>query len=574
VAKPDFQLTTANAHAIAEICTRLDGLPLAIELAATRIKLLPPQALLARLGHSLQILTSGAQDAPLRHQTLRNTIAWSYDLLNEEEQMLFRRLSVFAGGCTLDAAEAVSNIPGNVGTRVLDGVASLIDKSLLQQIRQEGDEPRLVMLETIREYGRECLAIHGEKERIQRAHADYFLILAQGAASQLYGPQEVVCLELLERELENLRAASRWFEANNETEMALRLAGMLWQFWWIRGHWTEGRNFLERLLTSGEEVPAPVQAKALNAVGVLAFFQGNSVTAKAWCEKSLALFRELGDIQGSAMCLYRLGQMAWMESNLETARSLVEEALAGFRETSDMQGMADSLLVLGYVFMDHGEYARACSLIEQSLQICTQMDYKGGIAASLVTLARVNFLQGDLGSARRLAERCLVLSREVGDRWSTGHALVTLAYAAFLEGEHATTHSLCEETLCLFKELGDREGIALSVHGLGWVAFMQADYAAAHAHCMESLSIAIELDHKEFMAFFPDGLAGAISAGGQPAWATQLLGAAQVKTARRNDAPFPGHKNACYADQSRWIDNSRGRSPAFSSNGVDQYSSS
>ncbi len=231
--KPDFQITPANAHAIAEICSRLDGLPLAIELAAARIKLLPPQALLARLEHRLQVLTSGASNAPARQHTLRNTLKWSYDLLDAQEQRLFRRLSVFVGGCTLEAIEAIYTEldNGDEAIQLLDAVASLIDKSLLQQTEQEGEELRLVMLETIREYALECLAANGEMEVTRQAHADYFLVLAEEAEPKLVGIEQLQWLVRLEREHDNLRMALSWLLERKALEMALRLGGALSLFW-------------------------------------------------------------------------------------------------------------------------------------------------------------------------------------------------------------------------------------------------------------------------------------------------------------------------------------------------------
>ncbi len=252
--KPDFQMNAANARAIAEICARLDGLPLAIELAAARIKLLPPQALLARLGQRLAVLTSGTRDVPERQQTLRNTIAWSYNQLDAAEQRLFRRLSVFVGGCTLEAIESVCAAlnDGDEAGQVVDRIASLIDKSLLQQTEPEGDEPRLLMLETIREYGLERLAVNVEMEATQQAHADYYLALAEEAEPHLKGAEQGQWFARLEQEHDNLRAALQWLLEQGKTgdsiEMVLRLAGALRRFWEVRGHVSEGWTFLERAL--------------------------------------------------------------------------------------------------------------------------------------------------------------------------------------------------------------------------------------------------------------------------------------------------------------------------------------
>ena len=250
--KPDLALTKVNVHAIASICSHLDGLPLAIELAAARIKLLPPRALLQRLTHRLEVLTSGTQNVPARQQTLRNTIAWSYHLLDEAEQRLFRRLSVFVGGCTLEAIEAFCGAFTDGAASALDSVASLIDKSLLQQSEQDDEELRIVMLETIREYGLECLSDSGEEEITRMAHAAYYLALAEEAEPELGSPQQAVWLERLEREHDNMRAALHWSIEQGATkqriEIGLRLGGALRRFWTVRGFWSEGQSFLERAL--------------------------------------------------------------------------------------------------------------------------------------------------------------------------------------------------------------------------------------------------------------------------------------------------------------------------------------
>jgi predicted ATPase len=254
--KPDLQLTSSNARAIAELCVQLDGLPLAIELAAARSKLLPPPALLARLGQRLAVLTSGAQDAPARQQTLRNTIAWSYNLLTAQEQQLFRRLSVFVGGCTLQAVETLYNSleDGRGAEWILDGVASLMDKSLLQQTAREGEEPRLMMLETIREYGLECLTSSRELKITRQAHAAYYLALAQEAATTWFGPQQQAWCDRLEQEHDNLRAALQWLLEGKEAALALQFSNALWWFWYTRNHAREGQTFLEKALAASEDV--------------------------------------------------------------------------------------------------------------------------------------------------------------------------------------------------------------------------------------------------------------------------------------------------------------------------------
>ena len=297
--KPAFQLTPANAGAIAEICVRLDGLPLAIELAAARINLLSPRALLERLSHRLAVLTSTSQDMPARQQTLRSTLTWSYDLLRTEVQQLFGYLSVFVGGCTLEAVEAVcgtSDDPATLsGFSILDGVASLVDTSLLNAAEQEDQEIRFTMLETIREYGWERLISSGEARVIQRAHAAYYLRLAEEAELKLTGPAQRVWLKRLEREHENLRAAMQWWMDQGESEMALRLGGALFRFWWMHGNVREGREWMEKAMMGSEETAALVRAKALGCAGSLATIQGRFGQAKEFLTQSLRLFREQGE---------------------------------------------------------------------------------------------------------------------------------------------------------------------------------------------------------------------------------------------------------------------------------------
>jgi predicted ATPase/serine/threonine protein kinase/DNA-binding CsgD family transcriptional regulator len=525
--KPDFQMTPTNASNIAEICVRLDGLPLAIELAAARIKLLSPQALLARLEHRLAVLTGGAQDVPARQQTLRNTVVWSYDLLNTEEQQFFRRLSVFVSGCTLQALEAVCAALGDGTVSVLDGATSLIDKSLLQTTEQEG-EPRLRLLETIREYGLECLTASGEMEAAQQAHAMYYLALAEEAEPKLAGPQQVLWLERLERELGDLRSALYWLREQEETEAALRLSGALWRFWWRRGHLSEGRHFLEQALFASEKVVPSVRAKALNGAGVITGLQGDFGQAEALCRESLALLRELRDTAGIAIALWMLGYMAMARSNYAVARTLAEEALALSREIGDTWGIASSLDILASVVIIQGEYVRARSLAEESLAFYRERGDTWGIARSLWLLALGIFSQGDLVRARTLFEESLALYRETGDKRGIAYALIMLGYVAYFRGEHSTMPSIFEESLALSREVQDRQGIAWGLYGQGWVAFGQGDYVAARALFEESLAILRALDQRWFIPLCLEGLATVASTQGQPVWAVRLWSAAEA----------------------------------------------
>ncbi len=535
-ARPDFQMTPANTHTIAQICVHLDGLPLAIELAGARVKLLPPQVLLTRLGHRLQVLTSGARDAPVRQQTLRNTLAWSYNLLDAEEQRLFRRLSVFVRGCTLEAVEGLYTALGEIPADVLDGVASLIDKSLLRQTEQEGEEPRLLMLATIREYGLEVLASAGEMESTRRAHAAHYLALAEQAELELGGPQQGVWLERLEREHDNLRAALQWSleqageeGAQQRRELALRLAGALHTFWWTRGHWSEGRNFLERALVASEGVAASVRAKALYSAASLTFIQSNYERAEALSEESLALYRELEDKPGIALSLYELGNIAWVRSNTASARSLLEEALTLFREVGFKEYAAYSLFSLALLASSQGEYARACTLFEESLALFRELEHKKGIAHTLSQLAQVLFdSQGDQARVRSLLKECLALSREVGFKEGIAAANCLFGLLALGQGDLATAYSQVEESVVLYKEMGHRHGTAESLAVLGKVVAAQGDFAAAQTLYEESLKISGELDEKWVIAVCLVRLGEVVAAQRQLAWAAQLWGAADA----------------------------------------------
>ncbi len=370
-ARPEFKLTPTNARAVAEICVRLDGLPLAIELAAARMKLLSPQALLARLDRPLNMLTGGARDVPARQQTLRNTIEWSYQLLDAREQRLFRWLSVFVSGCTLEAAEAICAGPDDEAGQVLDGVASLVDKSLLQRVEQTGggseeqEDQRLLMLETIREYGRETLIASGEGHAARQAHAGYFLHLAEEAEPALKGPLLVAWLERLEREHDNLRTALQWALESGSAEVALRLGIALERFWVVRGQRNEGLAFLQRALAGSAEVAATIRARALLAAARLAFNQSNYDQGEILAQESLALFRELGDRRGIALSINRLGVAAWRRGDFRSARVLLEEDLALFREMGDRDRVAWSLFMHGLLDNKQGEYAGASSRFEQ-----------------------------------------------------------------------------------------------------------------------------------------------------------------------------------------------------------------
>jgi predicted ATPase len=442
--KHDFQITSANSRVIAEICVRLDGVPLALELAAARMELLSPQGLLMRLSQRFQLLTSGARDAPPRQQTLRNTLEWSYHLLDAAEQRLFRRLAVFVGGCTLEAVEALcAALDGEAG-HVLDGVASLLEKNLLHQREQEGNEPRLLLLETIREFGLECLATSGETEATGHAHAMYYLQLAQEAAQRWFGAQEQAWLNRLEREHDNLRTAMAWLlehrEARESSEMALRLGAALWWFWQSRGYWNEGWSLLERALEGGEGVAVPIRAQALWATGNLAAFLGHLERGEVLCQQSLALFRQIGDPAGMRYALFHLGIVAKLRGDFAAARSRFEKSLVLSREAGDKAYAAWALIFLMRLAIAQGEYSRIGPLAEESLTLFREAGHQKGMADTLKEVAKAMFFQGDRARAHALAQECLALERQIGDQGSEAEMLAELGEILLHQGDPPTAH--------------------------------------------------------------------------------------------------------------------------------------
>jgi predicted ATPase/class 3 adenylate cyclase/DNA-binding CsgD family transcriptional regulator len=540
--RPDFQLTDANARAIAELCARLDGLPLAIELAAARMKLFSPRALLARLGQRLSVLTSATRDVPARQQTLRNTIAWSYNLLDPREQWLFRQLSVFAGGCTLEAIEALCTSLGSESEPLLEGVASLVDKSLLQQVEPRvGEESRFVMLETIREYALERLKSHGETEAARRAHATYFLALAEEAEQGMTGPQQAFLLERLEQEHDNLRTAMQWSleHAEEEKAMTLRLGGALYSFWFVRAHFSEGRDFLERALLRSKEVAAPVQAKAMHAASELHEVLGSHDRAEVLCEESLVLYRELGDILGIASGLHLLADIAWGRGNLAEARTLGEESLMLFKEAGDNQSVAYLLYHLGGLAIEQGEYARGRDLLTESLTMNKEFGDTRIIALSLFKLARLAWLsEGDLAQARTWLDESFALSREVGDKESIAYCFYLWGMLALGEGDTAGALSQVEQALALFQEMKRQDGIARAFYAEARVAAVQQDCARSQVLYEQGVKVARESGDKLTIIPGLEGLAAAVAAQGDYIWAAHLWGVAETLR-EATGAPLP-----------------------------------
>lgn len=485
--KPDFRLTGENAPAVTEICARLDGLPLGIQLAAARVKLLSPEAVLERLRSRLRLLKGGARDAPARQRTLKKAIGWSYDLLEAGERLLFGRLSVFAGGCTLEAAEAVCDTE-ELAEEALDVLASLMDKSLLYRTEAEDGEVRFRMLETIREYALERLEADGGGEEIRCAHATHYLALAEEAEPELNGPQQLSWFERLDAEHGNLRAALGWSLERGEAELALRLGSALGPFWANRGHHSEGTRWLEVVISAGGDAAPGLRAKALGALGLVLENYGDLGRLEAPLEESLALYRELGAGHGTASVLRGLGYVELNKGDFERSEALLEESLALSREFGD-----------GFV-----------------------------ADAALTGLAVIALERGDLERSEAFMEESLASSRRRGDTKVIAYSLHNWGYSLASRGEYERTAAMAEEAVALFRGLDNRRGVALSLVTLGIAALGRGDPEAAKRLAGESLTLNQEVGDRCVTAENLEILTGVAGSAGEAARAARLWGAAEA----------------------------------------------
>jgi predicted ATPase len=459
--KPDFAITDANAAAVAEICARLDGLPLAIELAVARIKLLPPEAILARLQSRLRLLTGGSRDVAVRQQTLRGTIDWSYELLSPAEQKIFRRLSVFVGGCTLEAAEAVCGALEDLEVDILDGLGTLVNQSLLERVTTSGDEVRFRMLETIREYALERLATSPEASSIRRAHAAYYVLLGEDGESRLGGPEEATWLRCFDIEHDNFRTALESAKEIGRVDWGLRLAVALWRYWERREHLAEGRRRLMDLLARpAAQTRNELRARALFGAGVLADARGEYDAAITLHQESVGILRELGDDRSLAVSVNALAVATQKHGDLAAARTLFEEGLGLWRKRGDRMAVSRALSNLANIVKAQEDYAQASKLYEESLAESVAMGDRSGAAVTLGNLGDLAREQQDFQAARSFHEQSLAGFRELGDPWGIATALTDLGSLARDEGDFERSHALHEEGLQLFAGLGHRRGIA------------------------------------------------------------------------------------------------------------------
>ena len=525
--RPHFTLTDQNTRAIANICRRLEGIALAIELAAARVRSMSVSDVDRRLDQRFALLTGGSRTLPARQQTLRAAIDWSFDLLDDTEKTLFCAISVFAGGFTLEAAERVCAGEAIPAHDVLDLLTSLTDKSLVVvEDRDAGTRYRL--LETVREYATErARGLFGRAPWSAR-HLAYFFALAEEAESKLKGIDQQAWLDRLETEHDNFRAAlARSTAVHGDGTTGLLLASAFARFWLVRGYLTEGRGWFSRLLAAAPGADSATRSKALNWAGIFAWKQGDYRAAQEFYEQSLTLRQELGDRKGIGAVLNNQGLLAYEQGDYRTARLLHQESLVIDRELGDRWGVGVSLIHLASLAMMQGDYAAARALNQESLAIFREFGDRGHVANALRSLGNLRSQEGEHEAARALYDESLTMCRELGDRSGIAGALQGLGVAAHQSGDDSAARELLEDSLAIYRELGDREGTAKTLANLGHVAATRGDHASALTLQQESLAIYRQLSDRWGIAFSIEGLAGAKAALGESRQAAALWGAVE-----------------------------------------------
>jgi predicted ATPase/DNA-binding winged helix-turn-helix (wHTH) protein len=528
---PGFAPTPESIGVIRQICARLDGLPLAIELAAARMKVLPPNAILQRLQSRLQLLTSGALDLPERQHTLRRTIDWSHDILGEAERRLFRRLSVFAGGCTLEAAEAVCNTNSDLAMDVLEGLSSLVDQNLVQRVDPNDSEPRFTMLETIREYALERLNESDEQANVRRAHAAYCLVVAEEGNPELDSAARAGWLKQCDAEIDNFRSALDWLFETRELEWALRLCVALFRFWDMRVHVTEGRARLEAVLRlAGSKYPAE-RARIMLFLGALTTTVGDFSAAESFLQHSLALYEQIEDRWGIAASLNGLGLSARDRGDYLSAHSYFEQSLACWRMLPDRQALARCLHNLACAVKALGDYRRANWALHEATQIFEQVGDRSGAAWSISEQGDLAREQGDRAAAQACYQRALSMFRHAGDSWGVGRALTDLGSIACEQRKSPAAHGAYREAMEIFASLGYRRGIARALEGYACLAVGEKQWARA-------LKLAAAAAHlrKLISAFLPPAEQSKLEEMLKPAW--EELSHAEGKAAWAQGAAY------------------------------------
>lgn len=485
--RPNFAVTTENRAAIEAICQRLDGLPLAIELAAARTKALSPAAILDRLQSRLELLIGGASDLPERQKTLRRTIDWSYDLLSEGEQKLFWRFSAFVGGATIEATEAVCDTRLDLGMNIFDGLTSLLDKNLILRVEQNQSEPRFTMLETIREYALERLTLSGEGSSTRRSHAAYCMVLAEEGNPELDPIARTEWLARCDAEIDNFRTALGWLLENHELEWAIRLSMALFRFWDMREHLIEGRAHLENLLQLIESGYIRERGRICIFLGALATAQGDYESADAFQKQSLALYSELDDEWGIAASWNALAVAMRDRGNFEEAESYFETSLKYWRKLPDPISTARCLHNLANAAKMRGDFSCATIALAEAISMFREHGDTSAAAWSINQSGDLELEQGRIESAQNLYHEALDAFRKTDDRWGCARSLADLGYIHCIRGEFGAAREAYREATELFVELGHRRGIARALEG-------QACVAAANGNAVRALTLEAAAD--------------------------------------------------------------------------------
>lgn len=527
-----LRLAPENARAVAELCVRLDGLPLALELAATQSRLVAPEALLARLAHPLDLLTNGPRDQPARHRTLRAAIGWSYRLLSSAERALFRRLSVFVGGLSLDAAVAVAPLDHDRGApSPLDQLGALVDQNLLRRELLPNGEVRFRMLDTIREYACERLTEAGELDLAERQHATYYCTLAEAAEAELHGPAQVAQLDLLERERPNLLAALTWCARTGEAALGVRLAAALGWFFYLRGgDRLDGQAWLEHFASKAAALPsaAAARARALSAAGVLAQYQRELPAALALQEAALALGQELARPEIVALALGRLAHLSLFRTDLEQGEAQAAASYEQCHQLGDRWGMAFALGTRGLIARSGGRLDAAARALQESLRLFREQGDRWGSAHALLGLGQVALMEGDDRRAQACWMERLRLSRELGNQTGVAHTLDLLATVARQRGEYADAAIWFEEALAIKRTIGDRQSIAWVLQGMGELALLRGDPHSAYGRLRESLLLRREIGEQAGIVASLAAFAHLAAVLRRPRRALRLAGAAEA----------------------------------------------
>ncbi len=505
IALGSFSLTPGTAPRVFQICRRLDGIPLAIELAAVRLRVLSLDQIAARLNDRFRLLTGGSRTALPRQQTLRATIDWSYDLLPETERALLRRLAVFVGGASLEAAEAICAGSLIASTDVMDLMTQLVAKSLVIA-EENSDETQFRLLETIREYGLAKLLEAGEAESLRKRHRDWFIRLAEQSELELAGRDQTRWARRLEAAFDNLRAALEWCSDKGDAEACLRLASAMGAFWRIHGYLSEGREWLNRGLSEGEVAPQ-IRAKTLVWGAVLAVFQGDSAQALTLCQHGLEAYRSIGDQWGTAFAFQTLGRIALLEDNNLEATSQLERSLSLFRETGDKHGVAESLYLLSVVNWGNGDYSSATRLGTEALHISQQIGDTRGTGNSLNLLGRAEMSQGNLESARNFFGESLQHLQQLGDRRGIAISTLYLATLARYRKDYAVGRALAQESLSTSQRIADRLLYGIALSELGMLALHLNNRAEASRILQLSLETLLQTNEKLYLARSMEALA-------------------------------------------------------------------